>query len=371
MAGSFPKFGLLPLEIRIQIWHDVIPPPRIVHIEEYICDDPSKLGENVNGLLGIRSWSKPPALLFANRESFALTSRYYKRAFGHRHGMPPQTWFDFERDILFISEHSLHPRRRAQPNGPGGINWNEYGLKCIDTDFNLVKNLAIDTTRAYDTTNTNVTGAGGELEDFAAYILGTFGAVENFYSVFDTDLGHWRRDTEAKSDLTFWDVPEDGAMTVEEALAAYGRIYNDSWKSQRPLFTDFTEYQIDDSQLITELGLLRARQHWISRTSEKLVNASSDSETAEKGGSRYDQEKGNWVWEASSTGVQRFWKMPNLYNTVVVSPLIEQRLQLDRGGYYEEVENNIAKHQQHHGGRCGCEDRDSKNVLWYIFSNQI
>jgi hypothetical protein len=49
----------------------------------------------------LRSQCPPPNLLFVCRESFEVATRYYAKAFGTCNAFPC-TWFDFERDILYL-----------------------------------------------------------------------------------------------------------------------------------------------------------------------------------------------------------------------------------------------------------------------------
>jgi hypothetical protein len=147
---SFPQFNNLPKEIRLLIWKEALPEPRIVFLERiflpwYPCtrvwsdkavhechQDGSPTFFNVyNGCMemnelwvsgepgidygpecqccGFHSACPPPVLLFVCRESFDVACRFYSRAFGTENALAT-TWFDFERDILYIDWNSLGAR---------------------------------------------------------------------------------------------------------------------------------------------------------------------------------------------------------------------------------------------------------------------
>jgi hypothetical protein len=139
----FPQFNQLPKELREMIWEAALPDPRVVYVkkefmEQYYCtrvwsdkaidetfNSPKKvptffdLHENEDALKkllyhsdseedfgrdwrrGLRSRCPPPNLLFVCRESYEVMTSHYQKAFGGFDAFP-DTWFDFERDILYL-----------------------------------------------------------------------------------------------------------------------------------------------------------------------------------------------------------------------------------------------------------------------------
>jgi hypothetical protein len=115
---SFVYFSRLPLEMRIVIWEAAVPGPRIVEIRQKALQPIREIGIkgrrdalnryhlSVNDrFLGIRSVCRPPQLLFVCKESHGVASKHYKRIFD-RSASPPMTYFDFQRDILYL-HHDL------------------------------------------------------------------------------------------------------------------------------------------------------------------------------------------------------------------------------------------------------------------------
>jgi len=141
---SFTLFPKLPKEVRLTIWESVPLDPRIVYLEwkplkqynsctrvwsnkaidngsgrsaffeadeEEIGNisryqdkgvqttDDSDFASNIPR--GFRSQAKLPGILLACKESFAVASKIYTRAFGTEHSSP-QTWFNFEIDTLYL-----------------------------------------------------------------------------------------------------------------------------------------------------------------------------------------------------------------------------------------------------------------------------
>jgi hypothetical protein len=156
MEYTFALFAKLPKELRLMVWHAAIPDPRIVYVKqdympiyyctqvwsdealdktfdndakiptffdlhdrsedsyEILCNEPGWDYGPEHNPMGLRSQCPPPNLLFVCRESFEVATRYYAKAFGTC-GAFPCTWFDFERDILyldwdFISDQELVPK---------------------------------------------------------------------------------------------------------------------------------------------------------------------------------------------------------------------------------------------------------------------
>jgi hypothetical protein len=130
---SFHRFNDLPTELRYLIWILALPGPRVIKLEQKRLEshfyssvrsdipigfpmkpeDPRIILEHltqwfssilrwgVQNYYGIRPKCPPPAILYANREGYNIASKFYTRAFGTEHAFP-ETWIDFERDIVFL-----------------------------------------------------------------------------------------------------------------------------------------------------------------------------------------------------------------------------------------------------------------------------
>ncbi|KAE9366464.1 hypothetical protein N431DRAFT_429340 [Stipitochalara longipes BDJ] len=141
---SFPQFNELPKELRVMIWHAAIPDPRVVYLrheflpfytttrvwsdkavdetfqgdDEHCDGDPTffdATGETDEGDYGPEDQCKKlaspcalPNLLFVCHESYQVAIKYYEKAFGSHHSFP-ETWFDFERDALYLDWGSKGP----------------------------------------------------------------------------------------------------------------------------------------------------------------------------------------------------------------------------------------------------------------------
>src|SRR5258708_3255956 len=67
-------------------------------------------------------------MLFVCRESYEIASSLYTRAFSHRGESFPETFFNFEDDILFMDAR---------------VSWFKNILKDMDEDISKVSNLAL------------------------------------------------------------------------------------------------------------------------------------------------------------------------------------------------------------------------------------
>jgi hypothetical protein len=140
----FPQFNQLPKELREMIWEAALPDPRVVYVKkellkQYYCTrvwsdkaidetfdnarkvptffDLHKDEDAFEKLMdqrdpgtdygpdciceGLTSRRPPPNLLFVCRESYEVMTRHYQKSFGGSQSFP-DTWFDFERDILYL-----------------------------------------------------------------------------------------------------------------------------------------------------------------------------------------------------------------------------------------------------------------------------
>jgi hypothetical protein len=144
----FTKFKDLPKEIRLLIWTFALPGPRVVYLKQYaLAADVAMVRDiragnivgttsldgikddrgGLDSLWGFRSPTPIPALLLACHESFEVASRSYSRQFSAL-GAIPQTYFDFDRDILFIDTRSFTTKAVPHLMKDGGYMFREAHL---------------------------------------------------------------------------------------------------------------------------------------------------------------------------------------------------------------------------------------------------
>lgn len=123
-AGSFPRFGDLPAELRLKIWGHVVQ-PRIVAAACLQAGDEEQIEKRRTQLRQQARRPAVPALLHVNREARDVGLAHYELAFawrmpimlssgrasgGHdRPGAGARVWFDFARDCLLLLGE-LEPR---------------------------------------------------------------------------------------------------------------------------------------------------------------------------------------------------------------------------------------------------------------------
>jgi hypothetical protein len=109
----FPNFPRLPKELRDAIWEYAVCEPRIVPLRRHrLASHASEENENTagdrnEGLWGFKCDLPPPAILFVNRESHEVASRFYttSKAFPcirYNHTSVPETCINFEKDTLYL-----------------------------------------------------------------------------------------------------------------------------------------------------------------------------------------------------------------------------------------------------------------------------
>ena len=101
-------------------------------------------------IYGIKSACPPPVIFFANRESFPVVSKFYKRAFAcHDASIPTpvfaQAWFDFYWDILYLADDLFAFKHGFEPRTPWKSSSTACAINDIDRkDISRVKNLALN-----------------------------------------------------------------------------------------------------------------------------------------------------------------------------------------------------------------------------------
>lgn len=134
---TFTLFPLLPLEIRRMIW-DIIFEPRVVYLQDHLFKLALRRSIHSNAAVdredfahparGYQSSPRIPATVC--RESLAIVSERRTKAFGTEF-IPPNTWFDFQRDILYLCG--------CDPCHGGG----EYQAKLLSSETTRVERLAV------------------------------------------------------------------------------------------------------------------------------------------------------------------------------------------------------------------------------------
>jgi hypothetical protein len=179
--SSFPRFLDLPQEIRTVIWKLALPDPRIVLLKQVKLRpiDSGSQDDDDDGdvLLGFKSDLPVPVLLLVCRESHAIASRYYTKTFtctnGETHIAIPQTYFDYEHDILYLDQKGSF---RTAENGHSTFYNHLFDLDR--EEVKRVRNLALWIDLAAEGIE--------DIERTLAEILGCFGGVARFTLVVDT-----------------------------------------------------------------------------------------------------------------------------------------------------------------------------------------
>lgn len=106
---TFPRFNLLPPELRLKIWSELIQ-PRIVVACCLQRDD--SLSQRRRDLDSISHGTATPVLLHVNRESRYLALQHYETTFSWRISKllsdtpvsaPARVWFNFELDAVYLT----------------------------------------------------------------------------------------------------------------------------------------------------------------------------------------------------------------------------------------------------------------------------
>ncbi|TGO87916.1 hypothetical protein BPOR_0195g00020 [Botrytis porri] len=136
----FAQFNDLPTDIRLFVWEYCIPLPRVVVLTHSPVKSPVN---SVDEVWAFRSQTPVPDILFVDRESYHIATRFYERAFINRYREDThtlaETWFDFKWDILYLPQQHITAQLSDFLSAlPRSIHGNQ------DTGgFNKVKNLAL------------------------------------------------------------------------------------------------------------------------------------------------------------------------------------------------------------------------------------
>lgn len=184
----FPNFSKLPLELRLFIWHAAsTPDPRVVYLalekvpfyaSRRVWSDRA-VGETHHDGIEVffdiddytgdpyddrwNPWYNPkfeltrrggkfispsaaPAILAVCRESYSVAINYYSGAFGTEHSMP-NTWFDYDRDVLCVN-YSMLSRRQMELRDFSIIDVRK--VKHLAVDNNLAVGQYVNIPHPYD-----------------------------------------------------------------------------------------------------------------------------------------------------------------------------------------------------------------------------
>jgi hypothetical protein len=243
---SFHLFPQLPLELRLQIWEEAIPSPRILHIKETApSSDPGSYDHQR------RNWTTtaqvpPPSMLLVNHESFDVASKYYELAFPTKKDVqyPQQgcsrTWIDFQRDVVYIDRQSFkqrylrNPRSCQRPLATSGL-----------LDRGRIVNLAFK--------GDDFLGRGARQDNHIVVhdIYREFPALKQLYIVIDHYVSTRYDEHYFKAvtrDLVFLDIPGWEHINASKVL----NLYDDASPSCHifsPRTVDFTRMIVDENQL--------------------------------------------------------------------------------------------------------------------------
>jgi len=111
---TFPQFGQLPVEIRLQIWEAAMPGPRAVMLRSpHPGKFRSKLfgGKKQDGAAqkAWRSSTRVPVLLHVNSEARAVALKWYRLSLATDAGADadPRIYIDFDRDYVSLSRAEM------------------------------------------------------------------------------------------------------------------------------------------------------------------------------------------------------------------------------------------------------------------------
>ncbi|KAH6720208.1 hypothetical protein BKA61DRAFT_569890 [Leptodontidium sp. MPI-SDFR-AT-0119] len=90
----FPKF---PLELRLMVWKEALPGPRMIG---FLAKGSDESSATITGKTFQRPAPSDPVILFVNHESRSVSLSTYQLAFHHR--LPKPVYFNFSEDSVFF-----------------------------------------------------------------------------------------------------------------------------------------------------------------------------------------------------------------------------------------------------------------------------
>jgi 2EXR family len=104
MATTLHRFSEFPKELRLQIWTDALPGPRIIYVERHLFNKKKDETILTRGGPPEPTYFMSPSpnesiksLLWACKESYEVVTKHYSRIFPFS-----QTWFCFPKDYLYV-----------------------------------------------------------------------------------------------------------------------------------------------------------------------------------------------------------------------------------------------------------------------------
>lgn len=178
--ADFPQFDKFPAEIRLQIWNDALPGPRVVHLkqetivtsnfgllrvrsDEAVPQPPLPGPYDIEdsfpyASFGFRSSCPAPNILYVCRESCQVVKKLYTRMFTTL-GALPTIWFRPSLDILFIDDRTFDERLQD--------------FLAVDSitpdDLDKVENLCVHYNAVHEETPTLTSGVEENLDDLLDY----------------------------------------------------------------------------------------------------------------------------------------------------------------------------------------------------------
>jgi hypothetical protein len=253
----------------------------------------------VQNRYGCKSNLAPPVMMFVNRESFDVASRFYSKTFSSLHvdephnnsskencAALPETYFDFANDILFPDTH----------------NWSRAGLllynfmpRFLPEETAKVRNLAVMARDIFGHPN---------FEEYLSRLLDLFSGVENLFVIIEKP---WI--LEIEKDYTLEESCEleflNTLIDIPDALAIYD-----------------TAVKPEDLK-----PLLILRDGWIET---------------------YDVEfKRLQEWNsgmASHSGSSTSWKVPKIEYKIIMSAGLRRELMRKRHEYHLTLRENRRRH---------------------------
>ncbi|TGO27281.1 hypothetical protein BPAE_0044g00140 [Botrytis paeoniae] len=335
VKSAFPQFNDFPPDIRLIVWEYCIPLPRVV----VLTHEPIKRPINsTDEIWAFRSQTPVPVILFVNRESYNIATRFYERAFinGYREGTHTlaEAWFDFKRDILYLPQQhiaaelsnflSALPRSTRGNQDTGG--------------FNRVENLALPIRWLPNFARTS----DGDMHRPLTRLLGTFGGVEKVYFIAGQDPPH----PCTESDVVFQDGWHLPCRCIE--------MFELSKERDAPLLAPepFPPYSVarhmmeSESFVVDEKFLDIERQKWnddvATRSQSFVTNITDERDGPDK----------------------RHWEMPNFETKILVSRHYQEKFEAQRLGYLNMIEENVKRHKSHKENECNCGPMSSPDRIF-------
>lgn len=199
---SFTIFTRLPEQLRYMIWREALPGPRIVHLRRRLL----KLPDGKTRSFGYESPSTIP-MAYVCRESYMVALEEYSQVFSGGLGSIPQTWFNFNRDTLYLDCGPITEHLQVEMNC---LSWTP--------EFEKVKRLAIFSypleTYGYPQHIRAFLMHGFILESWIYYIL-THGSITNVIFI------NKHHSSTTYDDLTLIDLQNPAA-----SLSVYEKPYD-------------------------------------------------------------------------------------------------------------------------------------------------